>query len=332
MPEAGGRRPAPELSLVFSDPRGHPIVYTIPDGTTTLGSAKDNDVVLEHEGVQPHQIVLQRDGDLLELRDLFAGETKVNDEVRRNGPVKPGDVITLGDLRLRVMKVAPSRQLKRPGGAKPRTRRLTGRRARDPKVDVGADPPTRAEPSTRARRSTERGSRSASPSGSGAVEETVDGRLAREQDARRARALARARQVADEIMPQDDFEVILELLATGFLDVFSADRAVTVLFEEDGRNPLLVVERRRDGTAEGAGVAQEIIDRCLQVRGVIRVAGGYEGLGGLAAPLITQGRALGLLYFERTVAAAGYAMGADDVHLLALLTNVASLKIAPLVM
>ena len=53
-----------------------------------------------------------------------------------------------------------------------------------------------------------------------------------------------------------------------------------------------LVERRRDGTAEGAGVAQEIIDRCLQVRSVIRVAGGLDGLGGLAAPLIAAGGAL----------------------------------------
>ena len=49
-------------------------------------------------------------------------------------------------------------------------------------------------------------------------------------------------------MNVDDFEIILERLAEGFLETFSADRAVALLFEEDGRNPLLVVERRRDGT------------------------------------------------------------------------------------
>ena len=103
-------------------------------------------------------------------------------------------------------------------------------------------------------------------------------------------------------------------------DVFTADRAVTVLFEEDGRNPLLTIERRRDGTDEGTGVAQEIIDRCLQVRSVVRVAGGMEGMGGLAAPLVAGGRALGLLYFERMLGNP-HQLDADDVHLMAMLTN-----------
>lgn len=281
------------MSLVFPGPTGHPVVFAIPEGTTAVGSAADNDLVIEDASVEAHQIVLQRSGDTLELRDLFAGETLVNGKERRNGEIRPGDVLTLGDVRLRVMKVAPGRA-SAPSGS---TRRLaTGRVRRGTRAfqSGGSSPDLAAAKSLSATRAQTRPAR-----GAGDDDEV---KMVRERDARRSRGLARARQLADELMPQDDFEVMLDRLALHFLEIFSADRAVTLLFEEDGRNPLLVVERHRDGTNEGAGVAQEIIDRCLQVRSVIRVAGGIEGLGGLAAPLITQGRALGLLYFERNTA------------------------------
>ncbi len=329
MPEgAGGDRPAPELSLVFADPAGNPVVFTIPEGTTTVGRAADNDLVLEHPSVEPHQVVLLREGNRVELRDLFAGVTRVNDQERRKGAIGPGDVVSLGEVRLRVMKVAPgptTQRLRRSGT----TRRLATGRTRRSRLfadeAASSDEAAARDPlgATQAAR------RPVGEAGAAAGGDE-EARLARERDARRARALARARQLADELMAQDDFEVILERLALGFLDVFAADRAVTLLFEEDGRNPLLVVERRRDGTNEGAGVAQEIIDRCLQVRSVIRIAGGGEGLGGLAAPLVTQGRALGLLYFERNTVQ-GMALAADDVHLMAMLTNLSALIIAPLV-
>ncbi len=324
--DRGEVRPAPELSLVFADRDGNPVVFGIPEGTTTVGRAADNDLVLSDPSVGAHQVVLMRQGSRVELRDLFAGETRVNDQPRRNGTIGPGDVLSLGAVRMRVMKVAPSattQSLRRSGS----TRRLATGRTRRAKLHQDGGSSGEAPPlaPTEALRSTQATRRPAAPDGGDA-----DARLARERDARRARALARARQLADEVMSQDDFEVILERLALGFLDVFSADRAVTLLFEEDGRNPLLVVERRRDGTNEGAGVAQEIIDRCLQVRSVIRIAGGAEGLGGLAAPLVTQGRALGLLYFERNTFQ-GLALAADDVHIMALLTNLSALVIAPLV-
>tara|TARA_R110002072_G_scaffold68752_2_gene167045 strand:- start:280 stop:1155 length:876 start_codon:yes stop_codon:yes gene_type:complete len=290
-------------------------VFPIPEGTVALGRAADNDLVLEDPSVEPHQVVLTRTGDHLELRGLFAGTTMVNDAPSQKTQLKPGDVITLGTLKLRLMKIAAAKS----GALKRGETRSLGRGGRPTRAHPrDSDPPTRtgAAPD----RTTQR---MPGP-------DDVEGKRARERDARRARALARARQLSDEIMHEDDFEVVFERLAGGFLDVFSADRAVTVLFEEDGINPLMVVERRRDGTAEGTGIAQEIISRCLQVRSVIRVAGGYQGLGGLAAPLLTESRALGMLYFER-VSTPGAPLGADDVHLMALLTNVASLKIAPLV-
>jgi len=323
MPEgAGGGRPAPELSLVFPGPTGHPVVFAIPEGTTAVGSAADNDLVIEDKSVEPHQVVLYRTGEELELRDLFAGETLVNGEERKNGPIRPGDVLTLGEVRLRVMKVAPGRQT-----TSGQTRRLaTGRLRRGTSAyQAGGAAQDVAGGATQ----DVAGARSLSAPRARPSESSDEVRMARERDARRSRALARARQLTDELMPQDDFEIMLDRLALHFLEIFSADRAVTLLFEEDGRNPLLVVERHRDGTNEGAGVAQEIIDRCLQVRSVIRVAGGIEGLGGLAAPLITQGRALGLLYFERNTAP--LPLAADDVHVMAIIANLSSLLIAPLV-
>ena len=129
----------------------------------------------------------------------------------------------------------------------------------------------------------------------------------------------------------EDAKVILERLVKGLLETFNADRAVSVLFEEDGRNPLLTVERSRDGTNQGDGIAEEIVDRCLQVRTVLRIAGGHHGLGGLAAPLLCQGRVLGLIYFEQTTSLA-VPFEAEDVHLTAMLANQAALVIAPLVM
>ncbi|MCO5172030.1 MAG: FHA domain-containing protein [Planctomycetes bacterium] len=427
---AGRAGRAPELSLVYADPQGRPRVFSIPEGTTTLGRARDNDLVLDDPTVTAHHVVLMRDGERLELRDLFSGETLVNEARRRNGALVPGDVLSLGQVRLRVMKVAPRRappsatargQTDRLERIEPRTQRMhRPAAARDggPTIAAspspqggevalrgaarvghasaeGADAPvargsgrpggdhgglgvageSHAEPApSQARRdpralrpATEVGSRAAAratPSGAAGREATValprpeipeepptperpaatvplarpaepaaasdELRALQEREARRERQLQRARQLSDEMLLEDDFEVILEQVAMAFLDVFAADRAVTVLFEEDGRNPLLTVERRRDGTDDGTGVAQEIVDRCLQVRSVIKIAGGHQGLGGLAAPLLSKGKAVGLLYFERTTAA-GQALDAADVHLMAMLTNQAAVVIAPLV-
>lgn len=419
-PEPAAARQS-ELSLVYADPQGRPRVFAIPDGTTTLGRARDNDLVLDDPTVTAHHVVLLRDGDRLELRDLFAGDTLVNELRRRNGALAPGDVLSLGQVRLRVMKVVPRRgantgafargQTDRLARIEPRTQRVlrpapperpgapTGSpspaspspspaspspaspppASPSPASPSPASPttassasapgrhPTRAlaaEPPRPARGATGRtttaamlrpeaaswldeadapddppadriataplarpGAPDAEAPPAAALEEL---RALQDRDARRERQLARARQVSDEMLLEDDFEVILEHIALGFLDVFAADRAVTVLFEEDGRNPLLTVERRRDGTDDGTGVAQEIVDRCLQVRSVIKIAGGHQGLGGLAAPLLSKGKAVGLLYFER-MTASGQALDAADVHLMAMLSNQAAVVIAPLV-
>ncbi len=240
----------PDLSLVFPGSDGRPLVFPIPEGTVALGRAADNDLVLEDPSVEPHQVVLTRTGDHLELRGLFAGTTMVNDAPSQKTQLKPGDVITLGTLKLRLMKIAAAKS----GALKRGETRSLGRGGR----------PTRAHPRD-----------SDPPTRTGAAPDRTTQRMPGPDDVEGKRA------------------------------------------------------RERDA-AEGTGIAQEIISRCLQVRSVIRVAGGYQGLGGLAAPLLTESRALGMLYFER-VSTPGAPLGADDVHLMALLTNVASLKIAPLV-
>lgn len=371
MPE-GASKGAPDLSLVYADAQGKPRIFTIPEGTTTLGSAPDNDLVIDDPSVTAHQVVVMRRGDTVELRDLFSGETKVNDAPRRAGKLDTGDVLTLGAVRLRVMKVvsrrtgaqprivaaAPAaeaaqqpstRAHNRPTGMFSREAVESGRAQRDTPARTSPPSsihsrPTRAldpakianagvetskdavkrDPAGAPDRATARTDRVAQP-GVSTVADELKATLER-----RERTLARARQLSDELLVPDDFEVLLERIAVAFLEIFTADRAVTVLFEEDGRNPLLTVERRRDGTDEGAGVAQEIVDRVLQVRSVVRIAGGHQGLGGLAAPLITRGKALGLLYFERTTGS-GPPLDASDVHLMAMITNEAALVIAPLV-
>jgi GAF domain-containing protein len=156
-------------------------------------------------------------------------------------------------------------------------------------------------------------------------------RRLRELEARRAKSLARARQLSDELISESDFHEILEQLVHGLLETFQANRAVTVLFEEDGRNPLLSVERCSDGSNQGEGIAEEIVERCLQVRTVLRIAGGLDGLGGLAAPLLYQGRVLGLIYFERTTSGS-LPFEAEDVHLTAVIANQAAFVLGPQIM
>ena len=132
MPE-GASRGAPDLSLVYADAQGKPRIFTIPEGTTTLGSAPDNDLVIDDPSVTAHQVVVMRRGDTVELRDLFSGETKVNDAPRRAGKLDTGDVLTLGTVRLRVMKVVSRRT-----GALPRIV------AAAPAAAEAAQPSTRA--------------------------------------------------------------------------------------------------------------------------------------------------------------------------------------------
>jgi hypothetical protein len=357
----------PELSLVYADPQGRPRVYSIPEGTTTLGRARDNDLVLDDPTVTAHHVVIFRDGEKLELRDLFSGETLVNEQKRRNGVLAAGDVLSLGQVRLRIMKVVPRRAPDARGAGAPSASKMTDRLPRpepatqrmlrpqaaaaelnasaassrpapvksdrsttaalprpDLPLEVRDEPPPPRTPATAALPRPTPPPAAVTPSASDEL------RALHEREARREKQLQRARQLSDEMLTEDDFEVILEHIALGFLDVFSADRAVTVLFEEDGRNPLLTVERRRDGTDDGTGVAQEIVDRCLQVRSVIKIAGGHQGLGGLAAPLLSKGKAVGLLYFERTTAS-GQALDSIDVHVMAILSNQAAVVIAPLV-
>lgn len=371
VPAAPLELPTPHLtapSLVFElDGARH--VFPIPEGATTLGSARDNDLILPHASVRPHQVVIMRAGADVELRDLFAGHTLVNGQPRHSGPLVSGDVLDLGEVRLRVLQVQLPPGSEQPGQEEEeetetgRFRRFSTRDVDEDQLerslfagqggelDPGGAPAPDHAPAA--------GSSADGPDESGTARFETNSfqpgaevdvsalrrlpapvdtrRVLRTREARRARALARARQLSDDVRSEPDFERLLERLALAFLDVFAADRAVAVLFEEDGKNPLLTVERSREGgdAPSGAGIAPEIVERCLQAGTVIRVTGGEQGLDGLAAPLLGGERALGLLYFERPVApreaGTSEALELEDVHLMGLLANQAALVIAPLV-
>ncbi|MCA8923218.1 MAG: GAF domain-containing protein [Planctomycetes bacterium] len=457
---------ASQLSLVFNA-RGRSVVYPLPPGPTSLGSAADNDLVLEGEGVQPHHAVVSLEADGLVLRDLFAGATAINDEPRTSGPLRAGDVLTLGRLRLRVLRVATtSRRTRRPDpkddttkrasrhglteeprGAgssgefrRPSSRRITStsvrpldplasgpqRRPSDPATSGTRRRPTepvsgaRRRPSDPAtsgghRRSTEphTSGRRRRPSGEGAIpgesplsasgtrrrsartssdwlgelngdpeetqgvgirarssaavnpqveelEERVKQLSARLRNAEtRARSaqerlkhleqvlaereaggegdqdhldLASLHELCTSMVDEPDLERVLELITESLLETFSADRAVLILTEEDGRNPLINVERVRGRSAaesEETGVAPEILEQTLHTRRVLEVNGEEDGFGGLSAPILRSGRTFGILYFERTEAG-GPPIGRSDTQLMSVFATLACLVIQPL--
>ncbi len=291
---ATSRLGVPVLSLIHPSATGGIAIHPLKEGTTTLGRASDNDLVLGDASVAEHHAVLIRDRERLVLRDLLSGRTFVNDAPSKGGEIRPGDVIRLGEARVRVAYSAPGSGVH---PAQPKPTSTTAKRPPDesPSTDSG-------------------------------------GRLARERDARRAKALARTRQLSDEVVVETDVEALLKRIAVGFIEVFDADRGVCLLLEEDGRNPLLTVEKRKDGSEEGTGVAREIIDTCLRARTVVRIPppGGDKRSpgGGFAAPLIADGKAIGLLFFEREER--GGPFEADDVHLMALITNQTAFAVARL--
>jgi pSer/pThr/pTyr-binding forkhead associated (FHA) protein len=284
----------PVLSLIHPSATGGVAIHPLKEGTTTLGRASDNDLVLGDASVADHHAVLIRDRERLVLRDLLSGKTFVNDAPSKGGEIRPGDVIRLGEVRVRVAYSASG---------------------------SGSHPALQPRPSSTDKRPSDEGPTSDSGS-----------RLARERDARRAKALARTRQLSDEAVLETDVEDLLKRIAVGFIEVFDADRGVCLLLEEDGRNPLLTVEKRKDGSEEGTGVAREIIDTCLRARTVVRIPppGGDKRSpgGGFAAPLIADGKAIGLLFFEREER--GGPFEADDVHLMALITNQTAFAVAKL--
>jgi hypothetical protein len=308
LPKARGgqtqRLGAPVLSLVYPSARGVAF-HSLKEGTTTLGRAQDNDLTLTDASVAEHHALVIREGDKISLRDLLAGKTWINETPARGGELKPGDVLKLGEVRVRIAYAAPGCSSAGPASG-------SFSKALLDKPIVDAETPTRtSRPDTRT---------------------DLGDRMARERDARRSKALARTRQLSDEICVEQDIEGLLKRIAVGFVEIFDADRGVCLLLEEDGRNPLLTVEKRKDGSEEGTGVAREIIDTALQARSVVRIPppGGDKRApgGGFAAPLISGGKATGLLFFERGERGAPFE--ADDVHLMAIITNQTAVAVAQL--
>ncbi|MEZ6186569.1 MAG: FHA domain-containing protein [Planctomycetota bacterium] len=432
MPEEAG--PTSQLSLVYTS-RGQSVVHPLPAGPTSIGSAIDNDVVIQGDGVQPHHVVLTLDTEALVLRDLFAGETTVNDERRTSGPLRAGDVLGLGRARLRVLRVATtSRRTRRPNpkddttkrasrrnlpsqsGASPRSgssrrMRVSGPQlrpsdssARHPRLSessgrhprLGDSPtsgrqrrpaegdgsPTTSGARRRGARNTKDwlGELNGDPDETQGMRRTASGARARPKESataqvleervkrltarlRKAETLARSAQerlkhleqelasrppaaelvssavhehldlaslheLCTAIVDEPEIVTVLEHFTESLLETFRADRAVSILTEEDGRNPLINVERVRGAPPGGSpenGVAPDVLERTLHRRRVLEVEAddGY----GLAAPILRSGRTFGLLYFERKGEAP---IRPADVQLMNVFATLACLVIQPL--
>lgn len=310
---ASARLGLPVPSLVYPAPKGVAI-HALREGPTTIGRSPDNDLVIVSPSVAEHHAIVTREGEKLLLRDVGSGRpTFVNETAMLRAELKPGDVLRLGEVRIRVAFAAPSAPAQETEG---KTQRFAA-----PNASASASGRTKAlAPAALEPASTEP---------AGASESAI---FRREGTGRRAKALAKARTLSDEVIQEEDLERLLARVAVGFIEVFEADRGVCLLLEEDGRNPLLTVERRKEGTEEGAGVAREIIERTLQARSVVRVPppGGDKRSpgGGFAAPLIAGGKGLGLLFFERRAEAGAF--DSDDVHLTAIIANLVTLAVARL--
>ncbi|MBI3722883.1 FHA domain-containing protein [bacterium] len=309
------RLAVPVPSLIYPSSKGVTI-HALREGSTTIGRAADNDLALSDKSVAEHHAVIVREGDRISLRDLLSGKTFVNEVAAKGGELKPGDVLRLGEIRVRVAYAAPA--LSGPTG----TRRITP--SSNPALPALGSAPAPARTPT--------GSYAPMSAETRRITATEDGAALRERDARRSKALSRLHQLSDEVAVEDDLEKLLKRIAQGFVEIFDADRGVCLLLEEDGRNPLLTVEKRKEGSEEGTGVAVEIIEKTLQARAVVRIAGpGGDRRspgGGLAAPLISWSKALGLLFFERGERGAPFE--ADDVHMMAIITNQVTLAVARL--
>lgn len=404
MPEA----PSGRLSLVSTD-GGQSVVYPLSPGPNSVGCAVDNDLVVSGQGVMPHHAVLTLEGEEVALRDLFAGETRINDEPCTSGTLRAGDSLTLGRARLRLMQVATTTRVARPSPKDDTTKRTHRRslqesggfrRASSRRLASGLQPRTRRtgeEPTSARRRrpsgqgkvegrqtpsGTRRRPRStkdwlgelnhdpeetqgiAKPKG-GATQE-LEERLKRlttrlrkaETRARSAKErlkhleqdlgkgappsdgsgslqhfdLASLHELCSSMVDEPDLERVLELIAEGLLHTFGADRAVLILTEEDGRNPLINVERVRgggDSSEDAHGVAPEVLEQTLYTRRPLEVHDEEGGLGGLAAPILRSGRTFGILYFERNERT-GAPIQLADKQLMSVFATLACLVIQPL--
>jgi len=401
VPEA----PSGRLSLVSTD-GAQSVVHPLAPGPNSVGCAVDNDLVVSGQGVMPHHAVLTLEGDEVALRDLFAGETRINDVPCTSGTLRAGDALTLGRTRLRLMQVATTTRMARPDPKDDTTKRTQRRslqesggfrRASSRRLASGALPRTRRtgeEPTSARRRRPSgqgqvdgrqtsgtrrrpRGTKDwlgelnhdpeetqgiAKPKG-GATQELQE-RLKRlttrlrkaetrarsakerlkhlEQEGKAASPstggslqhfdLSSLHELCSSMVDEPDLERVLELIAEGLLYTFGADRAVLILTEEDGRNPLINVERVRGGgdTDEDThGVAPEVLEETLYTRRPLEVHDEEGGLGGLAAPILRGGRTFGILYFERNERT-GAPIQLSDKQLMSVFATLACLVIQPL--
>lgn len=94
--------------LLLNGP-GHPETSrALPEGTTCVGRAEDNDVVLDGDLVSRHHARLHVEGGVLRLEDLGSRNgSRINGEpLHGSRSLRSGDIITLGDVTLTVRRAA----------------------------------------------------------------------------------------------------------------------------------------------------------------------------------------------------------------------------------
>lgn len=214
-----------------------------------------------HPELEPAHAEIDIEKDLIAVRST-GGLITVNEERVDQAVLRPGDQIRLGGTLFCLALKAHATKLDRIWQAVPGT----------------APPPQ--------------------PESDGVVEEELRERI------------LELRELAVRLNSAKDFEPLLEAAAEGLLEMFSALRAFCVLFEEDGKNPIFTVERyrydnERDEEDTSAQIDEGLMAQTLRERTVVTVELAPDKhrptpREAMAAPILYDQRALGLVYLDRS--------------------------------
>jgi adenylate cyclase len=96
--------------LLLNGPGHSETSRALPEGTTRVGRAEDNDVVLNGDLVSRHHARLHVEDGALRLEDLGSRNgSRINGEpLHGSRPLRSGDIVTLGDVTLTVRREAPA--------------------------------------------------------------------------------------------------------------------------------------------------------------------------------------------------------------------------------
>ncbi|HSP18281.1 MAG TPA: FHA domain-containing protein, partial [Myxococcaceae bacterium] len=104
-----------EFNLVLVNTDGAGKSFPITDSSLKIGKAPDNDVIIDSPTVSRNHLVIQRQGDRFLVQDLQSTNgTFIDGAQIREGFLKPGQLLELGDVQLRFqstltpVRIAPS--------------------------------------------------------------------------------------------------------------------------------------------------------------------------------------------------------------------------------